>query len=229
MAGMAGMVGMAGGMLVGGGNVQSMSTLQKSLFWSRIDTAGADHALLDDRRGLRAWGVAVAATPLPYTCRYEVMTDEGWATVRLDVSAEGAGWLRTVRLERATGRWRVVTAEQGDLDRALAAAGRRPVGLPGVEDPDRLADAIDVDLAAAPLFNTLPVRRLDLRNTAPGTAHQLTMAWVALPSLEVLPSEQVYTALADGRVRYRSETFTAELDLDGDGYVTHYPGLADRV
>lgn len=205
-----------------------MTTLPKSLFWTRADTEGADHALLEDDKVLRARGVAVAATPIPYTCRYELVTDEAWGTVRLEVSAEGAGWRRTVRLEQATGRWRVVTAEQGDLDRALAAAGQRPTGLPGCEDPDRLAEAVDVDLAAAPLFNTLPVRRLGLLDAPAGTSHQLTVVYVRLPSLEVAPVEQHYTALGDGRVRYRSGTFAAELTLDKDGYVTHYPGLARR-
>jgi hypothetical protein len=203
--------------------------LPRSLLWSRADTTGADHALLDDRRGLHARGVAVASEPLPYQCRYELVTDEGWATLRLEVTAEGAGWLRTVRLEQAAGRWRVTTAEQGNLNRALAAAGRPGTGLPGLEEPERLAGAVDVDVAAAPLFNTLPVRRLDLLRAAPGTAHRLTMAWVQLPSLEVFPSEQVYTAVGPDRVRYLSGSFTAELELDADGYVTNYPGLARRA
>lgn len=205
-----------------------MPTLPTSRFWQRTDTAGTDHALLDDRSGLRVRGVAVAASPLPHTCHYELVTDEQWCTVRLDVTAAGAGWLRTVHLENAAGRWRVTTSEQGNLGRALAATGRPAPGLPGMEDPERLADAVDVDLAAAPLFNTLPVRRLGLGDAEPGTVHHLTMVWVALPSLEVAPSEQVYTVLGDGRMRYASGTFTADLELDEDGYVIRYPGLADR-
>lgn len=97
-----------------------------------------------------------------------------------------------------------------------------------MEDPDRLADAVDVDLGAAPLFNTLPVRRLGLLDAAPDTAHRLTLAWVLVPSLEVLASEQIYTVLGPQLVRYASGTFTAELELDGGGYVIRYPGLADR-
>ncbi|MFI6759184.1 putative glycolipid-binding domain-containing protein [Micromonospora sp. NPDC050417] len=206
-----------------------MPMMPRSLLWNRTDLPGADHVLLDDRRGLLARGVALAVDPLPYTCRYEVTTDETWATVRLEVSVEGAGWLRSIRLERAAGRWRASTAEQGDLDAALAAAGKPPAGIPGIEEPHRLADALDVDLGGAPLFNTLPVRRLGLRTATPGAVHRLTVAWVLVPSLVVVPSEQVYTVLEGGNVRFLDDGFEAELRLDQDGYVVDYPGLAERV
>jgi uncharacterized protein len=166
---------------------------------------------------------------VPYSCRYELVTDEAWATARVEVTTEGSGWLRSVRLAHAAGRWRVTTSEQGDMSRALVAAGKPRVGFPGMEDPDRLADAIDVDLGGAPLFNTLPVRRLGLLDAEPGTGHRLTMAWILVPSLEVLPSEQVYTAVGDRRVRYYDDGFTADLELDERGYVVHYPGLARRT
>jgi hypothetical protein len=203
-----------------------MATLPRALFWQRTDTTGTDIAFVDDRRGLVARGVAAAPSPVPHTCRYELTTDESWASVRLEVTAEGGGWLRTARLERAAGRWRVTTAEQGDLDAALRAAGRAPVGMPGTEEPDRLGDAVDIDLWAAPLFNTLPVRRLGLLSAPAGTAHTITVAMVRLPSLEVMPVEQSYTAIGAGRVRFGSSTFTADLEVNQDGYVVDYPGLA---
>ena len=205
-----------------------MATLPKSLVWQRTDVVGADHALVDDHRGLYARGTAVAVDPLPYTCRYELLTDEAWATARLEVTVEGGGWLRTVRLERATGRWRVTTAEQGDLDKALAGEGHPAVGLPGTEDPELLAEAVDVDLSASPLFNTLPLRRLGLAGAAEGTARSITVAWVRVPSLEVMAAEQTYTVLGPERVRFASEGFTADVTLDQDGFVVHYPGLAER-
>ncbi|MBO4210185.1 hypothetical protein GSF22_29960 [Micromonospora echinofusca] len=201
--------------------------MPKSLFWTRTDTAGCDHARLDDRHGLTGSGVAQAVDPVPYTCRYEVTTDAGWATTDLAVEVSGAGWFRSVHLERSADRWRITTAEQGDLDAALVAAGHQPAGLPGTDDPDRLAPAVDVDLGAAPLFNSLPVRRLGLLDAEPGTERRISVAWVLVPSLLVVPAEQVYTALGSQRVRYASEGFTADLDLDPDGYVRHYPGLAE--
>src|ERR1700741_2974153 len=103
-----------------------MAPQPKALLWQRTDTAGADLALLNDRRGLYARGFATAADPIPHVCRYELVTDETWTTAHLDVSVEGAGWLRSLRLERAAGRWRATTAEQGDLDGALADAGHAP-------------------------------------------------------------------------------------------------------
>ncbi|MEU2661113.1 putative glycolipid-binding domain-containing protein [Micromonospora sp. NPDC007220] len=206
-----------------------MPTMPKSLFWTRTDTAGAEHALFDDGRGLTARGTLTAVDPIPYTCRYQLATDPEWATLRVEVEAEGTGWLRSVRLERVTDGWRVTTAEQGDLDAALRAAGHPPVGLPGTDDPDRLAGAVDVDLGGAALFNALPVRRLGLPRAAADTPHRIDVAWVLVPSLLVVPAEQVYTPLGPGRVRFTSDTFTADIDLDGDGYVVRYPGLAERV
>jgi hypothetical protein len=206
-----------------------MSTLPTSLFWRRKDTTGTEHALVDARHGLYARGHQLAVDPIAYTCRYELQTDPTWATGRLDVSAEGAGWVRSVRLELAAGRWRVTATEQGDLDAALTAAGHARAGLPGSEDPDLLYGAFDVDLSGSPLTNTLPIRRLNLVGADKGVAHRLSVAWVLLPSLEVVQADQIYTKLGDGLVRCAGETFSADLMVDDDGFVRDYPGLAERA
>jgi len=203
--------------------------MPKSFLWALTDAFGTDHVLLDDRRGLAARGTAISATPVPYTCRYEVVAEETWATTRLEVSVEGSGWLRTARLERAAGRWHVSTAEQGDLDAALAAADQPAGSLPGTEEPARLDAALDVDLSSSPLFNALPVNRLGLQDAVPGTTRHITVAWVLVPSLMVVPTEQTYTVLEGGNVRFASEGFSADLQLDADGYVINYPGVAKRV
>jgi uncharacterized protein len=200
----------------------------RSLLWRRLDTVGAEHTILDDAHGLRAHGTIVAGAPVPYTLRYELRTDETWTGGSLAVSAEGDGWTRTVGLQRATGRWRVTAGEQGDLDRALVAAGRARLLLPGAEDPDTLDPALDLDLGFSPLTNTLPIRRLGLLGASAGTAATITAAWVLVPSLTVVAAEQTYTVLAADRIRYASGTFTAELTIDPKGYVVDYPGLATR-
>lgn len=207
-----------------------MSLLERSVLWRRLDVDGTEQVLFDDGAGLRARGTAICADPVPYTCRYQVLTDEHWATRMFEVEAEGGGWRRQVRLERAAGRWRVTTNERGRLDRVLARAGRPGAALPGTDLPEELTDAVDVDLFNSPLTNTLPLRRLGLLGSEPdGAEHRITAAWVLLPELTVIPSEQAYTVLGPESVRYSSGRFQADLTVDRDGFVRHYPGLADRV
>jgi hypothetical protein len=196
-----------------------VSVLPRSLVWQRTDVTGAEYVVFDDHSGLTARGVAIADGPAPYACRYELVTDERWVSRRFVATVEGAGFLRTVRMDRAADTWRVTTAEQGDLSAKLSNAPP-----PGSEDPDRLGDAIDIDLYASPLTNTLPLRRLNL--TTPGVTETVVAAWVLLPSLAVIANAQTYTVLEPGRVRYASGSFTADLDVDEEGYVVHYPGLA---
>ncbi|GGN69774.1 hypothetical protein GCM10010112_35610 [Actinoplanes lobatus] len=198
-----------------------------ALFWERTDVTGAEHALLDVDR--YAQGTILAAAPVPYSCRYEVQTGPDGATSRVDARAEGAGWARTVRLELAAGRWRVTASEQGDLDAALVANGHARAGQPGCEDPDLLYGAFDADLGGSPLFNTLPIRRLGLLRAEAGVSHRLNVAWVLVPSLEVVQADQIYTSLGGRRIRFASETFSADLTCDDDGFIEDYPGLARRV
>jgi hypothetical protein len=87
----------------------------------------------------------------------------------------------------------------------------------GLEDTDFF------DLAASPLFNSLPVLAGLERTT------DYVMTFVDVPSLEVTRSEQRYEPLGDRRVRYRSGDFVADLDFDADGFVVRYEGLAELV
>jgi hypothetical protein len=86
-----------------------------------------------------------------------------------------------------------------------------------------LDEADFFDLAASPLFNTLPLLG-GLEDAA-----DYVMAFVEVPSLEVSRSEQRYEPLGDRRIRFSSGSFVAELEFDADGFVTRYEGLAERV
>ncbi len=91
-----------------------------------------------------------------------------------------------------------------------------------------------------PLTNTLPLRR---SAWTPGQRRDFTMAYIRLPELVVVPVAQRYTALEQGHFRYElgagrlvrggpsdapgyhrvDDGFTAELEVDADGFVLHYP------
>lgn len=83
------------------------------------------------------------------------------------------------------------------------------------------------DLGWSPLFNSLPVVRDGLLE--PGRHRDYVMRWVDVPSLEITTSEQHYSSLGEGLVRYRSGDFSADIQFDDDGFVVEYPGLARRA
>jgi hypothetical protein len=90
-----------------------------------------------------------------------------------------------------------------------------------------LGEADFFDLNFSPLFNSLPVLRDGLLDAGP--PRDYVMAFVVVPSLEVVPSEQRYEPLGDRIVRYRSGDFTSDLEFDEDGFVVRYPQLAVRT
>jgi hypothetical protein len=55
------------------------------------------------------------------------------------------------------------------------------------------------------------------------------MRWVDVPSLEVSESRQRYEPLGDARVRFRSGSFSADIQFDSDGFVMSYPDIARRA
>ena len=92
-------------------------------------------------------------------------------------------------------------------------------------DHPELDGCIDVDIYPSPLTNSLPIRRL-------GGDCETTAAWVQIPELTVEPLHQRYTRLEGGsRWRYEapSSGFTTEFEVDADGLLLDYPGLACRL
>ena len=84
------------------------------------------------------------------------------------------------------------------------------------------------DLGYSPLFNSLPVLAHGLHRG--GGALDFVMTWVSVPDLEIAESHQRYDPLSgEGLVRFVSGSFEAAIEFDRDGFVVHYPGLADRV
>jgi hypothetical protein len=90
-----------------------------------------------------------------------------------------------------------------------------------------LGDADFFDLGYSPLFNSLPILAHDLH--LGGGVRDFTMAWIEVPSLAVRLSQQRYEPLDVGRVRYREGSFAADIEFDDEGFVTYYPGLAERI
>jgi hypothetical protein len=102
----------------------------------------------------------------------------------------------------------------------LNVVGRRRAGV-------RLDGADFFDVFASPFFNSLPVVRDGLLDGGP--ARDYVMRFVAVPSLDVVGSEQRYEPRGDRIVGYSSGDFAADIEFDADGFVTHYHGFLERL
>ena len=135
--------------------------------------------------------------------RYPIDTDAGWATRTVRVATDDTS---LVLFSDGHGHW-----SEGD-GRTL----------------DRLAGAIDVDIAATPLTNTLPIWRLGL---AVGESADIVTAYVSVPDLRVTADPQRYTRVDERVYRFesRDSDFTSDITIDDAGFVVDYPGLFRRA
>jgi uncharacterized protein len=183
-----------------------MPVMLRLVTWQGVDEWRAEAA----RIGLHPDGVEASGTQIGagYRIDYELRARDGWRTQALTVTATTADGGRALRLARADAGW----TRDGE-----------PV--PGLEG------ARDCDLGLSPLTNLMPVRRHSLHERE--GAAEIVAAWVSVPDLEVHASPQRYEHVRPGVVRYvdlgTHAGFTAELELDADGLVLHYPGLARAV
>jgi hypothetical protein len=157
---------------------------------------------------------------------------EGWEVV----GDSGEAWVVHFKL-RTDAAWRTrsfvveSTDSTGSRRARLTADGAGSWLLDGQPRPD-LDGCLDVDLAAAPFTNTLPIRRLGL---AEGEHAEIRAAWIDVPSLTPHAMEQRYTRLETGgaldRYEYRSLPSGRRylLSVDEGGIVVEYEGLATRV
>lgn len=158
-----------------------------------------------------------------YVARWQLDASEQWTTQRVVIAVDGDGWGRQLDLRRdPSGEWSAETATSGEQPPHLAS--------PGIAPETDLQRALDCDLAQCPLTNTMPIRRLGLLDSqVPDT--QLIMAWIDIPSLQVIASDQYYGSIDSSTVHYASGTrgVAVELSVDDDGVVLLYPDLARRV
>ena len=176
--------------------------------WQDWSGNGTEHTVINWGAG----GISIDGTVIsagdgnPFAVRYRLRCNDSWMLRDADIQITGdAGAISLV--SDGHGRWKDGT-------------GKTLSHLDG---------AIDIDLSASPLTNTLPIHRLRL---AKGKSQDILAAYVHFPDLTVTVDPQRYTCVEPMR-RYRYESldsdFTREIEVDSDGLVMIYPGLFRRV
>jgi hypothetical protein len=193
------------------------------IVWTGVEEWLTEAARVElDDGGLSATGVQLGAEPTPFRVDYRLEAPRGYVTAELELTAAAEGWSRRLLLTHdGSGDWRTEVADTGEV----------PGGPWDGALPD-LSQARDVDIENSPLTNTMPILREGFRT---GGSGDFVMAFVRMPTLRVEASPQRYVHVRvteDGSVvRYisRDGDFTADLELDPEGLLVHYPRLARRV
>ncbi|WP_424463441.1 putative glycolipid-binding domain-containing protein [Pseudoclavibacter helvolus] len=147
---------------------------------------------------------ASAASPAPAHLEYLLETDPVLRTRLVSLRRPESGESLTLT-SNGRGDWRVG-------DRAAP----------------ELSGALDVDIRATPLTNTLPMRRLGLEV---GEDREIQVAYIDTDTFTVFLHRQRYRRLS--RTRYLFQTvdgsFEREITTDEQGFVVSYPGLFARL
>jgi uncharacterized protein len=178
--------------------------MERLLVWRGLDEwrAESTHVRIEGDR-LTAQGTQLGSEP--YRLDYRLRTGGEFVTERLELSLlHGGGLHRLLLVRDPDGSWRADDRPLPELDGAL-----------------------DCDLLASPIFNSMPVLRHAMGRG--GEPRDLVMAFVTVPDLAVTRSEQRYTPLGDGRVNYASGDFSADIHFDEDGLVRLYEGYLERL
>lgn len=190
-----------------------MSGGGRAYAWRRVDLDDGMGwgAIRPSPAGLEAHGHEIAAErSRSWSVTFAVRLGPDWRTLAAWARVQDGDGEREVRLDRdARDAWRVNGNPTPQLDGCL-----------------------DVDVAATPLTNTFPIRRLML---PVGGSRDISAAWIRVPQLDVRRLDQRYTRLEaeEGVDRYEYRSLLSDrawsLTVDPDGVVIDYAGFAHRV
>ncbi len=182
--------------------------------WERADESGGFSVARRERleppdAGWLFHGSEVLVGEQTLSCTFCVVVGPDWVTRRVEVRSVSTVGEAQRRLEASDGHWTVDGAARPDLD-----------------------GCVDVDVAATPLTNTFPIRRL--AHLAVGRSVTSAVAWVDVPALGVTRVEQTYERLEDrdelAAWRYSDPTHGGfVLTVDTEGLVVDYEGFAQRI
>jgi uncharacterized protein len=174
--------------------------------WTNWEGEGLEHLVLREAPGaIVAESVVIGkAERRVFALHYRIDCDSSWRVRKVALDLVGGDTIELASDGRGT--W-------SDKSRCVVR---------------KLAGAIDVDISATPFTNTLPIRRLKLRD---GESREITAVYFLVPQLKVSLDRQRYTRLDARHYRYESvdSDFRRDIEIDGKGIVVSYPGLFRRA
>lgn len=141
-----------------------------------------------------------------YRVNYRIQTNSNWETIFLEINSQHSDQVQLLKLESdGRGNW-----------------------MRNGKKTDQFQGCIDVDIPLTPFTNTLPIRRLKLRQNE---VQEIQVIYCDLLNQTIKPVRQKYTCLSETEYHYENvpNDFEATIQVDKSGLVIDYPALFLRT
>ncbi|MGD9618687.1 MAG: putative glycolipid-binding domain-containing protein [Mycolicibacterium sp.] len=183
------------------------------LTWRAHDEPRMESARVQVAGGrVKAYGRIVAAhTPShpAFSASYDLITDEAGATKRLSLTVTLAERERQISIARDEENMWLVQERTGQSSRSA------------------FDGALDVDVIFSPFFNALPIRRTGIYRENAGSV-TVPVIYLRVPELAYEVATISYTSTTDG-IALNSPVAQTTVQVDSEGFILDYPGLAERI
>jgi hypothetical protein len=180
---------------------------QRDILWQRLDAPGWEHLqLLSDEQGTQADGLVISVEgERVFRLRYQVRCDSRWQCLGAELELLDEPKTKLVLTKKVGRDW---------LRNGTAIAGT--------------AGCIDIDIAATPFTNTLPICRLEVRK---GQAAEISALYIQVPDLSISVVKQKYRCLREsGAYTYQGlDGREYHVAVDAEGLVTDYEDVFKRI
>nr|AFK24808.1 protein of unknown function DUF1089 [uncultured archaeon] len=181
----------------------------KAILWENNDNRSLEYFTLtsNDNAFVLEGTVLLLLEGLPARVAYKIECDRHWKTRAV-----------TIRQERS-----------GNTNHLTLKASNRQIWKTTKGSTVPFAAGIhDIDLEITPSTNTIPIRRIGLKE---GESAHVDAVWVRFPSLKLERLQQIYTRISRRLYKYEcpSTGYQAQLEVDGSGVIISYDELWHRV
>ncbi|HEY8895285.1 MAG TPA: putative glycolipid-binding domain-containing protein [Niastella sp.] len=179
-----------------------------NLLWTGIEYHSMENCVIDiSATGLKATSTIIGYYDNKiYKVTYRIITNQNWQTVFLEVNSRHSNENRTMQFV-------------GDGNGNWTNAGMKN---------DYLTGCIDLDISLTPFTNTLPIRRLGLKDNQ---AAEIKVIYCDILNNQIKPVLQRYTRISSTEYLYQNvvDDFEATIKVDESGLVVDYPALFTRT
>ncbi len=181
--------------------------MQTNILWTGREYYSLENCLINvDEKGAEINSVIIGTYESKiYRVEYQIKTNENWETIFFELKSRHSN--NTQDLEFASdgqGNW-----------------------FSNNKKMDQYSGCIDIDIPLTPFTNTLPIKRLQLRQ---GEQQQIRVIYIDVLEGEINPVHQKYSCLSPTEYQYENvpNDFEATITVDDCGLVKDYPGLFVR-